>query len=164
MNVIFLGIDGVLATLRELLTNKVKFQKNNLWAEQINVNYPFDYGCVTILNQIIDVTDAEMIITSEWKEKHSLNEIKIAFQKNGIIKSPIDITSTHVNDDITLNRFNEINEYIQNNEVKNWVAIDTLNINKYMPSHTDRIFITEVYNGLKQNQLKERVISRLTIN
>ena len=44
MKIIFLDIDGVLATNKEFATNRTKFREKYLWAKELRVPYKFNKG------------------------------------------------------------------------------------------------------------------------
>lgn len=57
MKVIFLDIDGVL--------NSMEFYENK--PESDLRHNPFDRKCVAVLKQIVDATDAKIVLTSSWR-------------------------------------------------------------------------------------------------
>jgi len=57
-------------------------------------------------------------VTSTWRTKRSLEELKIIFRDNGIVGDVVGIT------DIGLTRGEEIEQYISENEIENYVVID----------------------------------------
>lgn len=166
MKIIFLDIDGVLATASEFLTNRTKFRKKHYVAEHVNIPYPFNDGCVNVFNEILLKTDAEIVLSSDWRKFWTLDELNIIFRFNGVIKSPIDVTEI---DPVSMswlekNRANEIGKYLlKNREIKNWVAIDDLNMTEFMKltNDDDKMFVTEGIEGIKKSSLKEKIISKL---
>jgi hypothetical protein len=166
MKVIFLDIDGVLATAYEFLTNKQKFQKKNYVAEHLNIPYPFNDGCVKVFNEILLKTNAEIVLSSDWRKFWTLEELDLIFRFNGVIKSPIAVTEI---DPVSMswlekNRANEIGKYILNNrDIEQWVAIDDLNMSQFMAqtNDDDKMFVTEGIEGIKKSTLKEKIISKL---
>lgn len=62
MRVIFLDIDGVLSTIR-YIEHQVKNTNTNGYKAQFN----FDPLCMQNLKQIIDKTDAKIVISSTWR-------------------------------------------------------------------------------------------------
>ena len=50
MKTIFLDIDGVLATHKQYMMNRKKFQYKNPIAKELNIAYPFDTKCVKAFN------------------------------------------------------------------------------------------------------------------
>ena len=166
MKVIFLDIDGVLATAYEFLMNKQKFQKKNYVAEHLNIPYPFNDGCVKVFNEILIKTNAEIVLSSDWRKFWTLEKLDLIFRFNGVIKSPIAVTEI---DPVSMswlekNRANEIGKYILNNrDIEQWVAIDDLNMSEFMKQtyDDDKMFVTEGIEGIKKSTLKEKIISKL---
>lgn len=166
MKVIFLDIDGVLATAYEFLMNKQKFQKKNYVAEHLNIPYPFNDGCVKVFNEILLKTNAEIVLSSDWRKFWTLEELDLIFRFNGVIKSPMAVTEI---DPVSMswlekNRANEIGKYILNNrDIEQWVAIDDLNMSQFMvqTNDDDKMFVTEGIEGIKKSTLKEKIISKL---
>ena len=112
---IFLDIDGVLRTHKSDLE----------WSLQLGVPIPlsvydrrFDRKIVSYINEVVGYTRAKIVITSTWRVKHSLEELKQIFRDNGITAEIVGKT------DIGLNRGEEIEQYISENEIENYVVID----------------------------------------
>jgi hypothetical protein len=112
---IFLDIDGVLRTHRSDLE----------WSQLLGVPIPlsvydrrFDKKIVSYINEIVGYTRAKIVVTSTWRVKHSLEELKQIFRDNGIIADVVGRT------DIGLNRGEEIEQYINDNEIESYVVID----------------------------------------
>jgi hypothetical protein len=166
MKVIFLDIDGVLATAYEFLMNKQKFQKKNYVAEHLNIPYPFNDGCVKVFNEILLKTNAEIVLSSDWRKFWTLEELDLIFRFNGVIKSPMAVTDI---DPVSMswlekNRAGEIGKYLVNNrDIEQWVAIDDLNMSQFMAqtNDDDKMFVTEGIEGIKKSTLKDKIISKL---
>lgn len=112
---IFLDIDGVLRTHKSDLE----------WSLQLGVPIPlsvydrrFDRKIVSYINEVVGYTRAKIVITSTWRVRHSLEELKQIFRDNGITAEIVGKT------DIGLNRGEEIEQYISENEIENYVVID----------------------------------------
>jgi len=112
---IFLDIDGVLRTHRSDLE----------WSQLLGVPIPlsvyerrFDKRIVSYINEIVGYTRAKIVVSSTWRVKHSLEELKQIFRDNGISADVVGKT------DIGLNRGEEIEQYISDNEIENYVVID----------------------------------------
>ena len=86
IKVIFLDIDGVLATETTL-----KAEKHLCYNERA---YPFDKKSVKALNQVLEKRNPEIVITSDWRRAFDLFEIDKIFKFNKIIKSPTNYTKT----------------------------------------------------------------------
>jgi hypothetical protein len=174
MKYIFLDIDGVLATNKEFLRNTKKFQEKNEWAKNLRVPYPWNPGTVKVFNEILTETDAEIILSSDWKKHWTLEQLDVIFKANGVNKSPIDVTH---NKPISMawmerNRMSDIESYLfENNFVDHtegdkatcaWIIIDDLNIRQWLPEDLkDRFFLTRSEQGIKETGLKEKIIKKL---
>jgi hypothetical protein len=161
--IIFLDIDGVLATHLQFMMNRTKFRKKNPEADKLRIPYPFDADCVKIFNEIIEETDADIVLTSDWKHHWDLDEIDKIFKYNQVVKSPFTFTENDIKSfgNITLNRAWEIDLYIKANNVDNFVVIDDLWVDKYMKFSEDRIVRTKDSEGLKQSGIKEKILKYL---
>lgn len=76
MNVIFLDIDGVLRT----------DASDRYWSDVTGHPIPqsvfdrlFSKESISILNEIIYITDAKIVITSTWRNQHDLNQLYFYF-------------------------------------------------------------------------------------
>ena len=88
----------------------------------------FDPDAVNVLNQILDQTGAEIVVSSDWKLKTSIEGMCEFYQAQGIKKMPIDYTAwlpgpTAYHEQ----RANEITAWLQQHpETNQWAAIDDL--------------------------------------
>jgi len=134
---IFLDIDGVLAT------NQAPKISKSLWYNERA--YPFNKHCVNILNQILEKTNAELILSSDWRRVFDLNELDKIFKFNKVVKSPIAITS------ILFNRDNEIREYMMVNKLSKFVIID----DSLLVGYKERLIKTNPEKGLQMEHLRK---------
>ena len=136
---LFLDIDVVLATGKS-----VKPDKSN-WFD--NHAYPFDPECVNVLNYILRITNAKIIITSDWRFLYELDEMCDIFKFNKIIKSSKGYTT------MLIDRNDEITDFVNRKRISKFVIIDDLNLDCYKSrlivtipdqglqiSHADKIF------------------------
>lgn len=154
--IIFLDIDGVLATVKQYNTNP----NGKLWVRKYNV-YPFDKKCVKVFNEILEKTNAEIIISSDWRTEFMLEELVDIFEINGVIRPPVGITPFHPTSMLMLekNRAGEILKYIEENDLTNWIAIDDLPLSYWLK---DRFFMCNTeWEGIKQSGLKQRIVKYL---
>ena len=121
---LFLDIDGVLATNKEYNKNRHKFWNKFPEFRELNVPYPYNPDCVRILNEILEETDADIVLSSDWKLHWNLEDMDKIFKLNSITKSPIAATGDHpiAFNHLEKNRYNEIKVYIQNNDIENYVC------------------------------------------
>jgi hypothetical protein len=158
---IFLDIDGVLATNKEYSRNRTKFHKKFEIARKLHIPYPYNPECVKILNEILQETDSQIILSSDWRLHWDIEEIDQIFKFNQIIKSPVGFTQNmHVSmSNLEKNRINEIENYIKNHDVGSYVIIDDLDMGFY---GLDRFVKTKDSEGIKQTGLKEKIIKILS--
>lgn len=166
MAIIFLDVDGVISTEKQFNMNAQKFRSKNDWASELAVPYPFDPECVKILNEIIETTDAEIVLSSDWKLHWNILELHEIFKQNGVIKSPrtatLDITKEGFN--LKEERAYQINEFIDKFKPKQYVIIDDLSIGSYLgsPEAQDRFVMTRSREGLKQTSIKEKILEKIS--
>jgi len=153
--IIFLDIDGVLATVKQYnLTNQSK-----TWLQKYNV-YPFDPKCVKIFNEILEKVDADIIISSDWRVEFTLEELADIFKINGVIRPPMDVTPQYPTSmsHYSKNRAGEIMKYVTDNKIgKNWIAIDDLNLNLWLDEHF--FMCKSEWEGIKQSGLKQKILN-----
>jgi len=162
---IFLDLDGVLATNKQYMMNRKKFWEKNDIAKEIKIPYPFDPKCVKIFNEILDETGADIVLSSDWREHFSLEDLDKIFKFNGVNKSPIDITVSELASfgNLTMNRAYQIGEYVTRNNITNYVVIDDLNVGKYMviTNEENKFVLTNDFEGIKQLGIKNKIINIL---
>lgn len=160
MKVIFLDIDGVLATNKEFAMNRTKFQTKHPEAMEIRIPYPFNPGCVKILNEILENTNAIIVLSSDWRFHWDLKDLDKIFKFNSVVKSPVAITSKikrKMSSDLEDDRAFQIKTYVNDMLPDTWVAIDDLNLS----SLGGNFVKTKDSEGLKQTGIKEKIIKIL---
>jgi hypothetical protein len=154
--IIFLDIDGVLATVKQYgLTHNSKS-----WIQDYNV-YPFDKKCVETFNEILEKTNAEIVLSSDWRIHFKLEELTDIFTINGVIRTPVDITPFHPTSMsfYQKNRAGEILKYVEDNNVSKWIAIDDMNLHKWL--YPNFFMCKSEWEGIKQSGLKQKIIKYL---
>lgn len=153
MKIIFLDIDGVMATSQCWGRGN-----DNKWDA-----YMFDPKCVAVLNSILIETGAEIILSSDWKHHYSLTEMRDIFTHNGVIKGPIGFTpssKTYTAMNLEGGRIDEIHEWLKMHNTKNdltWVSIDDLS----MFDLEFFVHCPRVMEGIKQTGVKEKILKIL---
>ena len=161
MKVIFLDNDGVICLQHNWGTRSKKWSKyrsanpessKNIREVPVEIRFDnFDKKSIDILNSILKETDAEIVVSSDWRRHATLEELGDYYEGQGIIKRPIGMTeelhfTNWVNegfipdhDDfpwrreetLEQNRYFEILRWLRDHpEVTNWVSIDDLNMGK----------------------------------
>ncbi len=161
--IIFLDIDGVLATHKQYMMNHTRFHYNYEWASELGVPYPYDEKCVKVFNEILEKTDADIVLSSDWRLRWNLKQLDKIFKSNNIIKSPIDVTEHFPYSGLQLERWRagEIDSYINKHDIKNWVIVDDLNMKPFFPNDVTRVFVTTDSEGIKKSSIKDKIIKKL---
>lgn len=160
MKIIFLDIDGVLATDKEYMTNRTKFREKYPEAMELHIPYPFNEDAVKVFNEILDETGCQIVLSSDWRFHWDLEEIDRIFKFNGVKKSPIGYTiksKRKMSSDLEDDRVWQIKNYIETYNVKKWVAVDDLNLS----SLGENFILTEDTEGVKKLGVKEKIIEIL---
>lgn len=121
----------------------------------------FNAKAVKVLNEILEETGAEIVVSSDWKLHCTLDQLQEMFLRYGVIKAPIATTPNHVLKsmaELESTRVAEIEEWLSKNpQVEKWVAIDDLDLSALKSFvHTKR-----AKEGLKQCGIKEQVLKLL---
>jgi hypothetical protein len=158
---IFLDLDGVMCTTYEYFQSVKNFWEKYEFARDIGMQYRFNEGCVKVLNQILKITDADIVLTSDWREDYDLQTLDNIFKFNKVIKSPIDVTDVYLKTMQELEKFraSEINDYIYKKNITNYVIIDDLDLSPFVPK--DKFIQTTNREGIKQSNIKEKILKIL---
>ena len=117
----------------------------------------FDKSAVDILNNIIGVTGAEIVISSDWKQHITLDGMCEFYQKQGIKKLPLDYTtwlpgapSYHQQ------RATEIIYWLeQHPETTQWAAIDDLYMGTWL---TNFVWTKNVHLGINDTTVQQQLL------
>ena len=198
MKVLFLDNDGVICLSNNWGGRAVKwanFKRDNPDSEATFDNKPiqcrfddFDKGAVKVLNEILEKTGAEIVVSSDWRLHANLEELGEYYESQGIIKRPIAVTDQfkdvfpkewnafRFRAELELERSMEIGHWLENHpEVTHWVAVDDLNmsaefLSKYFskdesdknPGLTNFVLTPRSREGIKQSGVKEKILKFLT--
>lgn len=159
MKILFLDIDGVIC----LSNNWGSRYKNK---EGFNSRFDkFDKKAIAILNDIIEKTDCEIVISSDWRLSCSLSEMREMYRERGILKPPIGFTGFVPGkmEDLEHARSQEITNWINTHDKFNkmkWCAVDDLDMSPWIG---DNFVLTKRSSeGLKQTGIKEKIIKMLS--
>ena len=194
MKVIFLDHDGVICLATEWGGRFKKQQKVGRKMSQSALSLPvdcrfdnFNKKAVAILNEIIEETGAEIVVSSDWKRWATCEEMGEYYESKGICKKPIAYTpnldecnwynaSTFVwapKWDLEQTRAIEIKQYlIDHPEITHWVAIDDLNMGAPYTDPdwgdmdrdwglTNFVLTPKSREGIKQSGIKESILKFL---
>ena len=196
MKVIFLDNDGVICLSNnwgERAKKWANFKRDNPEVEftdrPVQCRFDdFDDKAVKVLNEILEETGAEIVVSSDWRLHANLEELGEYYESQGIIKKPFAVTDIfkdifpkewnafRYRAELELERSMEIGHWLQNHpEVTSWVAIDDLNmspefLSKYFsnseddtknPGLSNFVLTPRSREGIKQSGVKEKVLKFL---
>ena len=139
----------------------------------------FDKKSIKVLNEILEETGAEIVVSSDWRCHANLEELGEYFISQGILKKPIGVTKMlgQCNQpenypwlrkwDVEQSRSLEILQYLFDHpEVSQWVAVDDLDMGKngeeWKDWGLDNFVLTPSRTeGIKQSGIKEKIIKFL---
>jgi len=148
MKILFLDLDGVLC-----LSNGNGGPTNKWDASD------FDPLAVEALNEILSATDAEIVITSDWRYNYTLSEMRDIFEHFGVSKVPIGYIPSS-NGGI-YNRASDINAWLATHAFKNdidWVVIDDYDMRN---DFGDNFVYCVSGKGLAKKKIKQEIINKL---
>lgn len=179
MKVIFLDHDGVLCLSNNWggRTKKEGYDSNPESSLSIRMDN-FDAKAVKVLNKILEETDAEIVVSSDWKLHGTLQQMQEMYKDYGVIKTPIAYTPNMNDYDLNAHqlynwkgwssqqRADEIKRYLSAHpEITHWVAVDDLNMSLSLGPEwglKNFVLMKRPYNeGIKQSGIKQKIINYL---
>ena len=196
MKVIFLDHDGVICLSTEWGSRHKKQRefgrKMSQGIKEMPVEMRFDNfnkKAVKILNEILEETDAEIVISSDWKRWANVEEMGEYYESKGIKKKPIAFTPNLGNCtcyidaypagfiwsrawELEQTRTIEIKQYLNDHpEITHWVSVDDLRMGKSGMDYSvpyehewglDNFVETpRSTEGIKQTGIKEKILNFL---
>ncbi len=194
MKVLFLDNDGVICLSNNWGGRAVKwanFHKDNRDVEftdrPVHTRFDnFDDKAVKVLNEILEQTGAEIVVSSDWRLHANLEELGDYYESQGIVKRPIAVTDIfkdvfpkewnafRFRADLEIERSMEIGHWLNNHpEVTHWVAVDDLNmsvdfLSKRFSGEEDKnhgltnfVLTPRSREGIKQSGIKEKILKFL---
>lgn len=192
MKVIFLDNDGVIClqdnwggrykkARQYMIDNGISEHDKSVLDEikrPIEIRFDdFDKKAIKVLNEVLEKTGAEIVVSSDWKLHATVEELGEYYESQGIIKKPIDRT-------LNLDEFDpdsaglyawkgwrarmrilEIEKYLEDHpEITHWVAVDDINMSiEANQGHGLKNFVLTPRSneGIKQSGIKEKLIKHL---
>ena len=192
MKIIFLDNDGVIC-LQDNWGGRSKKKKTwsteNLISEYdssmieeskypVHVRFDdFNKKAIGVLNEILEETGAEIVVSSDWKLYATVEELGEYYIHQGISKKPINRTlNMDEFDSDGANLFNwkgwrarmrivEIKQYLKDHpEITHWVAVDDMDMSPDAnQGHglSNFVLTPRSKEGIKQSGIKEKIIKYL---
>ncbi len=192
MKVIFLDHDGVICLSSEFGGRFKKQREAKRKLSQSIESLPvfarfddFNKKAIVILNEILEETNAEIVVSSDWKRWASVEEMGEYYESQGIKKKPIGFTKKVMDCEVPENfvwspRFEleqerslEILQYLRDNpQITHWVAVDDLNMGIPQTHETwgememdwgltNFVHTPRVREGIKQSNIKDKILNFL---
>ena len=197
MKIIFLDHDGVICLdnnwgSRKKKQDKWGGRKLSMSLREIPLEYRFDNfdkKAIDVLNEILETTGTEIVVSSDWKAWASIEQMGEYYEMQGIIKKPIAYTknlgqcsfqdtksfiwsSTY---DLEQSRYVEITQYLMDHpEITHWVSVDDLHMGRHVENSKygafDRddwglenfVWTPRPSEGIKQSGVKEKILKYLS--
>jgi len=192
MKIIFLDHDGVICLSTEwggrFKKQREAGRKLSQSIESLPVKARFDNfnkKAIKILNEILEETNADIVVSSDWKRWANVEEMGEYYESQGLKKKPIGFTKFLQDCEVPQNfpwsrtydleqsRSLEIKQYLQDHpEITHWVAVDDLNMGIPQTNETwgdmemdwgltNFVLTPKGREGIKQTGIKESIISYL---
>ena len=200
MKVLFLDNDGVIClsnnwgsrykkARRYMIDHNIAEHDPNMYDPKkraIEIRFDnFDDKAIKVLNEIIEATDAEIVVSSDWRLSANLEELGEYYTSQGICKKPIGFTKL-LNEceqpenfpwfrvhDLEQSRSLEILQYLKDHpEITHWVAVDDLHMGVHVENSsygahdrdwglTNFVWTPRSTEGIKQTGIKEKILKYL---
>jgi hypothetical protein len=192
MKVIFLDHDGVICLSTEWGGRFKKQREVGRKLSQSIESLPvlarfdnFNKKAIDVLNEILEISNAEIVVSSDWKRWASVEEMGEYYVSQGIKKKPIGFTKKVMDCEVPENfvwspryeleqeRSLEILQYLRDNpQITQWVAVDDLNMGIPQTHETwgdmemdwgltNFVLTPKGSEGIKQTGIKEKILNFL---
>jgi len=193
VKVIFLDNDGVICLANNWggrAKKWKKYKKLNPEATSdtiapVEVRFDdFDKKAVKVLNDVLELTGAELVVSSDWRLHATLEEISEYYLSKGISKAPIEFTKRYIGCDkpdefvwrrstmYEQQRCIEVRQYLTDHpEITHWACIDDLQLGGKDSYGYEQVWGLSNFvhtprdnEGIKQSGVKEKLLEYLTSN
>lgn len=178
MKVIFLDHFGVMCLPKEHgRTNN--YDDYPSASEFKGIYADFDKEAIDILNHILEITNSDIVISSDCKYQATLEEIQLFYKKQGIIRQPfcftppftdIEVPNDFAWDDklrLMQQRYFEVAAYVDAMKIAKWVCVDDMHVGNTVNGVkrnwglTNFVWISRSDEGIKQQGIKEKIVDFL---
>lgn len=142
LNIIFLDFDGVLDTA----FYDSYLEQHNIPSCDESGRPIFDPVCTRYLKQIVEITHAQIVVSSDWKYYDSLEDLRKMWEERQMPGSLLDVTPN-----IKISRGAEISEWLNGmTNISNYVIIDDLGIENFNEDQLDHLVTVNPYCGIDE--------------
>jgi hypothetical protein len=189
--ILFLDNDGVIALSHNWGGRVKKWKKYRKLNPEItsdtlapvNVRFDdFDKKAIKILNEVLEETGAEIVVSSDWRLHATLEELGEYYESQGIIKKPIAFTKRYIGCDkpdefewvrrtmYEQQRCIEVKQYLTDHpDITHWACIDDLELGERDSYDREQkwglsnfVHTPRQNEGIKQSGVKEKLLQYLT--
>jgi len=190
MKVLFLDNDGVICLSNNWGGRSKKWSKYKKLnpdavsdtTAPVEVRFDdFDKKSVKVLNEVLEETGAEIVVSSDWRLHATLEELGEYYLSKGILKAPIAFTKRYIGCDkpdefewfrstmYEQQRCIEVRQYlIDHPEITHWACIDDLSLGEKDSYGFERkwglsnfVHTPKMNEGIKQSGVKEKLLEYL---
>jgi hypothetical protein len=166
MKVLFLDHDGVICLQDEWGGRFARYR------EGLDSAFDdFNLKAIKVLNEIIEATNCEIVISSDWRHHCTLEQMQELYRARGIKKSPISVTEYIPCSAVHLEsaRIDEILQWLSKTKsVTSWCAVDDMDLSNGTSLFTEKpiglknfVRTPNSKEGIKQSGVKEKIIQFL---
>ena len=186
--ILFLDNDGVICLANNWGSRVKKRKKDKISLvmndPDVDPKYRFDYfdkKAVKVLNQVLEETGAEIVVSSDWRLYATLEELGDYYLSEGIIKKPIAFTKRYIGCDkpdefewvrrtmYEQQRCIEVRQYLTDHpEITHWACIDDLELGEVDSYGKEQkwglsnfVHTPRENEGIKQAGIKEKLLEYL---
>ncbi len=188
--ILFLDNDGVIALSHNWGGRVKKWKKYRKLNPEItsdtsapvNVRFDdFDKKAIKILNEVLEETGAEIVVSSDWRLHATLEELGEYYESQGIIKKPIAFTKRYIGCDkpdefewvrrtmYEQQRCIEVKQYLTDHpDITHWACIDDLELGERDSYDREQkwglsnfVHTPRENEGIKQSGVKEKLLQYL---
>jgi hypothetical protein len=118
--------------------------------------HDFNPAAVNVLNQLLHISAAEIVVSSDWKLRATLDQMSEFYHAQGVIKPPIDSTAWLPNySNYHEQRAHEIADWLeQHPTVTHWVAVDDLYLGSWL---TNFVWAKNVHLGITDPDVQQQL-------
>ena len=130
--IIFIDIDGPLSW-GNWGDGKVKIMEGTM--NEFTIPYAWDKAECEALSEIIKQTDAQLVVSSDWRKHFGFIQLSMIFEHYGIGRWNLLDTTTHFNprkklsSSLEWDRACEIEMWVKSFKPTNWISIDDMQLN-----------------------------------